>query len=57
MDPFLNTYHKAELNQENKENLKKPQAPNETEVTGSHWTKENPGPHGISTEFYQSFEE
>ena len=58
MNKFLETYNLPRLNHEKIENLSKPIMSKEIEsVIKNPPTKENQGPDGIPSEFYQTFKE
>ena len=55
---FLETYNLPRPNHEEIENLKRPIISKEVKsVIKSHPTKNSPGPHGFSSEFYPTFKE
>lgn len=55
MNKFRNTYDLPKLNPEDINNLNRPVVGNEIEaVIKSFPTKKNPGPDGVTTEFYQT---
>ena len=55
MGKFLETYNLPRLNHEEIENMNRPRVSKDTEsVIKNLPTKKNPGPDGISGEFYQT---
>ena len=58
LDKFLESYNFPRLNQEELENINRPITSNEIEtITKSLPTNRSPGPHGFTSEFYQTFRE
>ena len=58
MDSFLESYSLLKLNQEERDQLNRPIARNETEyVIKTLPTNKTPGPDGFTGEFYQTYKE
>ena len=58
MDEFLEKYNLPKLNQEETENLNRPNTSTEIETLIKNLpTNKSPGPNGFTAEFYQKFRE
>ena len=58
MDEFLEKYNLPKLNQEEIENLNRPNTSTEIETLIKNLpTNKSPGPNGFTAEFYQKFRE
>ena len=58
LDKFLERYNLPKLNQEETENMNRPNTSNEIETVIKNLpTNKSPGPDGFTSEFYQTFRE